>query len=94
MALRDPAAECARQQIRPAARRIGHDDAQRPLLLLRPRDPRRGEHAKQDRAAAHGYSLTRKKCPISPTMPRRNSSTAATKMTPWITVTQAPHSAR
>src|SRR5271167_1991367 len=32
--------------------------------------------------------------PISPTIPRRNSSTQATKMAPWITVTHCPNCAR
>lgn len=39
-------------------------------------------------------SLTRSQLPISPTMPRRKASTQSTKMAPWITVTQAPNSAR
>ncbi len=83
--LPDPGAERAGEKIRPAARRIGHDDAQRPFLLgARQRRP--GERADEYRTAQHvldlPYSFTRKKCAISPTMPRRNSSTAATKMTP------------
>jgi hypothetical protein len=40
------------------------------------------------------YSLTFSSAPISPTIPRRKASTQTTKMTPWITVTQAPSSAR
>jgi len=32
--------------------------------------------------------------PISPTMPRRNSSTQATKIAPWMTVTHSPKPAR
>ncbi len=40
------------------------------------------------------YSRTRNRLPISPTMPRRKASTQATKIAPWITVTQAPISAR
>ena len=40
------------------------------------------------------YRRTRSRLAISPTMPRRKASTQAMKMTPWITVTQAPISAR
>ena len=40
------------------------------------------------------YSFTFSRCAISPISPRRKASTTVTKIAPWITVTQAPISAR
>ncbi len=40
------------------------------------------------------YSDTRARAANSPTIPRRNASTQATKTTPWITVTHSPNWAR
>jgi len=51
-----------------------------------------GRHGETPQGLA--YSFTRSRLPISPTRPRRKTSTQATKMTPWMTVTQAPISAR
>jgi len=40
------------------------------------------------------YSRNFSRLPISPTIPRRNARTQMMKMTPCVTVTQAPNSAR
>jgi hypothetical protein len=52
-----------------------------------PIQPSRNEPARR-------YSFTFSRCAISPTSPRRKASTTATKIPPWMTVTQAPISAR
>ncbi len=65
-----------------------------PPRLLRRSVARGGGMRKQGAEAPCPYSFTRIRLAISPTMPRRKASTTVTKMPPWMTVTQAPISAR
>ena len=67
------------------------------LQQLMPGDPAlilAGEERGDPQVLAQIRAELRLDRPISPTMPRRKASTQAMKITPWITVTQAPISAR
>jgi hypothetical protein len=93
---------CASQPVAPKRGGTGQSGGQlgknccstRPILPGRHKLPGVTQRRGPRRSLAASYNATFSFAAISPTTPRRNSITQATKITPCVTVTQEPNGLR